>query len=863
MTASRTKTVEPAGPEAPVRQPSRAPRPSAPTRPTPLARGLSVTAGNLATQRLLRAGATQPTAIGSPRDDPAARAAVAVMSHAPMLSRQPRCTCGGLAGPGGECAECRASRLMQKPEGARARPAIAPPIVHRVLGSDGGQPLDPALRQGFEARLGHDLAGVRLHVGGEAAESARAVNARAYSVGQDIVFGSGAYAPGTDSGQRLLAHELTHTIQQSGSRPVGLSRALEVGAADDAPEREAEAVANAISPLGRPTGRERQPSPAPGPSMVRRSWYDPFVEGAEWLGGRAADVGEAAWGGAKWVGGKVAAGAEATWEGAQWVGGKAVDVGEAAWEGGVWLVGKARKEARRVAGAAWACAKATGRSAWNILTLDVSSLSDLLGVPEPKGAGAPGILDHIISIVQHPCLQMIPGYSLVAGIVAKLPGLRAFLSTAWEVMQNPSIVLDALQAALGGLIAEIPGKARALTRAAITFSEPRPDHLEGIWRHLEPKLDYLAGNWWEVIKQTGWDLLWPWPGVAKNFGEIWDHLNAAGSALWDLDFSGAVDHLNALWRKSNEALGRLYGWFFLASVLVGTIVGAVGGGPAGALVGAAAGAKFALLVGQGLLISTIAAETISIAKAGYDLTYAEQTPEEKEEDYEQIANSGLTLAITGAMFLLGALAARFASAIISRVAARVWQRPALRGSGTTSRGDIIEVRVATSALVVGMLRRRAVTWLETVRRNFPVIDILDNGQIVITPRPGRAPLYQVNGGRLISVKSTQLIGADAQAAIRGWVDDLAGFTTVRNVTVSNPTGRTLIVAVENPLDQAAVTALNTYATAQGVTIEMFTHLPPNHPAVIFPDAIPAIMTAAGVVASEEATEEVTVEAAAP
>ncbi len=762
---------------------------------------------------------------------------------------------------------------MQTPETASKGPGIAPPIVHRVLGSGGGKPLDPALRHGFEARLGHDLAGVRLYTGGEAAESARAVNARAYSVGQDIVFGSGAYAPGTDRGQRLLAHELTHTIQQSGSRTVGLSRELAVGAMDDVSEREAEAVANAISPLTHPASGSHQPAPAPGRSMVRRAWYDRFVA-----------VGEAAWGGAKWVGGKVASGAEATWEGAQWVGGKAVDVGEAALEGAWWLGGKALNEAERVIGATWACAKATGSAIWRPISLDLfrrmaskPSISGLLGVPEPKGASAPGILDTIISIVQHPCLRMIPGYSLLAGIVAKLPTIRAFLSTAWEVMQNPSIVLDALQAALGGLIAEIPGKARALTRAAITFSEPRPGHLEGIWRHLEPKLDFLVGNWWEIIKQTGEDLLWPWEGVSKNLGEIWDHLKAAGSAVWDLDFSGAIDHLSALWRKANEALGRLYGWFVLAAVLIGAIGGAILAGPAGVVAGVGAALNLAMLVGKGLLISTIAAETASIAKAGYDLRFTKQTPEEQEEDYEQIANSGLTLAITGAMFALGALAARFARAVISRVSRRVWQR---LPKGKAGYGHVMELRVALAAIVeaglLGILLKR-VKWLERLKlpkvpgwpkrrkKDWPGADLQEGGQVIRTPRGQRRgrtlePGHELRGGRLIQVKSSKQVGADIESAIRGWVDDLAAFTgPTKNVTATNTLGRTLVVALETPLSQPTMAALSAYAGAaqRRVTIQFVSHLPPNHPFLVIPQSVPVLVGEVGVVAASEVTEEAT------
>jgi len=90
-----------------------------------------------------------------------------------------------------------------------------PPIVHEVLGSP-GRPLDPAARAFTESRFGHDFSQVRLHTDTKAAESARAVNSLAYTVGQHVVFGTGRYAPGTTEGGRLLAHELTHVVQQTG-----------------------------------------------------------------------------------------------------------------------------------------------------------------------------------------------------------------------------------------------------------------------------------------------------------------------------------------------------------------------------------------------------------------------------------------------------------------------------------------------------------------------------------------------------------------------------------------------------------------------------------------------------------------------
>ncbi|HET8891412.1 MAG TPA: DUF4157 domain-containing protein [Candidatus Angelobacter sp.] len=134
---------------------------------------------------------------------------------------QRACACGGT------CAECRADKVSEElmrmhNHGAAAGPAVslggaggmeAPPIVHEVLRSP-GQPLDKATLEFMEPRFGHDFSGVRVHTDAKAAASAKAVQAKAYTVGSNVVFGAGAFAPGAEAGQRLLAHELTHVVQQ-------------------------------------------------------------------------------------------------------------------------------------------------------------------------------------------------------------------------------------------------------------------------------------------------------------------------------------------------------------------------------------------------------------------------------------------------------------------------------------------------------------------------------------------------------------------------------------------------------------------------------------------------------------------------
>jgi hypothetical protein len=188
-------------------------------------------------------------------------------SASPGILLQRKCACGGSAGLTGECEECKEKKLLGKPlqkklaitqagdddereadrvadhvlcmparetepgvaEAPRA-PLVqrrtprtantgsgdAPPIVHDVLASV-GQPLDTATREYFEPRFGRDFSSVRIHSDARAAESARSVDALAYTVGDQIVSGAGHPWRHSEAGSRLLAHELSHVVQQSGA----------------------------------------------------------------------------------------------------------------------------------------------------------------------------------------------------------------------------------------------------------------------------------------------------------------------------------------------------------------------------------------------------------------------------------------------------------------------------------------------------------------------------------------------------------------------------------------------------------------------------------------------------------------------
>jgi hypothetical protein len=175
---------------------------------------------------------TKPAAAPAPRIEPAA-----------FGTLRRKCACGGGGSSGGDCAECKKKKTLQRQAAGSAGPAVAPPVVHNVLRSS-GQPLDTATRAFFEPRFGHDFSKVRIHADAQANESARSVNALAYTVGPQIVLGAGLQQSGAGSDTQLLAHELAHVVQQSQADENPSS--LRVGEIDSPFEKEADHIANAV-----------------------------------------------------------------------------------------------------------------------------------------------------------------------------------------------------------------------------------------------------------------------------------------------------------------------------------------------------------------------------------------------------------------------------------------------------------------------------------------------------------------------------------------------------------------------------------------------------------------------------------------
>src|SRR3954452_25273072 len=174
--------------------------------------------------------------------------------------------------------------------------APAPAHVRQVLNSP-GKPLDPATRAFFEPRFAYDFSAVRVHTDAQANESARLIDSLAYSAGTDVVFRSDSYAPATAAGQKLLAHELTHVVQQ---RQATAGGPFSLGTPDDAAEEQAERAADDPTSALHAASRggtadstpvvRRWPGPVAPPRPTPPEWLGPLRNRATHLIGDVWEV---------------------------------------------------------------------------------------------------------------------------------------------------------------------------------------------------------------------------------------------------------------------------------------------------------------------------------------------------------------------------------------------------------------------------------------------------------------------------------------------------------------------------------------------------------------------------------------------
>jgi len=321
------------------------------------------------------------------------------------IAIQSRCQCGDRSKLSGECNSCRTQKLtgfqrklsigaandvyeqeadrvadQVMANSARSDIGKAPPYIQRYKVPSGGQensvpdtveqtlaragqPMEPALRQDMEQRFKRDFSRVRVHSGTSAGQSASDVSARAYTSGNHIVFGEGQYAPGTSTGRRLIAHELTHVVQQSGS------------AHQQSSER---------SPRVSKRGSE----------SIQRSFFGDLWEGIKSVG---SAIGGAISDAAEWLGGRIH-------DAAAWVvnlvrdlPARLVRLGQTIFDGLVGIVSFLPEAIQALASggvsgfASWLWEKAKAGGAWVLRLL--SRIFDVLGGPE--------ITEFVIRLISH------------------------------------------------------------------------------------------------------------------------------------------------------------------------------------------------------------------------------------------------------------------------------------------------------------------------------------------------------------------------------------------------------------------------------------------------------------------------------
>lgn len=659
-------------------------------------------------------------------------------------------------------------------------------IENRLSESKGsGRPMSENTRAEMESSFGVDFSDVRIHDNSNAVEMNKGLNAQAFAHGSDIYFNSGKYDPESTSGKHLLAHELTHTVQQGSSN---LKKKPQQGGAG------AGIKSDAATP------------------NIQASWYnfnipftdyqfDPSINGLKNAGNMAVDA-------AKWTGGKVR-------DGAVWVKDKAVEGFEWVFDqikglvnsGIEWLSNKF-DEIKKFATSAFDSIKATLGAAvnlvtaplnmitaaftnmnadtllaaWNMLTAGANAMMNMvtsvvtgiLKIGEGIWGTVAGFISSIFSRINGVINSTVFGYlpdflqkaaralfdtlkglwdavrnfwtnfwqKITAQIKQILTAIKNFvnkvlsfaihgviklvrmLKTAWDlvtqVAKDPEAfikpILEKLAAKLNTeappkakeearkkLKENVPNKGNDPSAGGVVQREPekgaeaKTSRSTASYTEIDRGIDQAISKQWDDIKivpmlwQTVKNMFWP-PATIKAIGhefyELWtvDWANAVDSLfmprnilddplgffhdIWS-NFLFLLDFPLALWRRLNSILMLLMGYVTIVLVIIGLVGGAAVGGGVGGLPGAAAGLALAGTLGEGLMISFLLAEGITIVKALLDLFTARQTAKEKDGDYKQIAGSAIGIGIAIALEMLFA----FLSSLVSEIVARIKAKP--------------------------------------------------------------------------------------------------------------------------------------------------------------------------------------------
>ena len=421
-----------------------------------------------------------------------------------------------------------------------AAPAVD---VREFIPQDLGHPLDESTRTDLEGRFGADFRGVRVHTDDRAAASAVALGANAFTTGRDIYFGAGRYSPSTQEGKRLLAHELTHVVQQSaGQQPSRTESAgngeITVGAADDHLEQEADAHAEAV--VHGPSAPQEQSATittTPETSSEVSSETSNTVQRSEWTWGDNPIVNN------------VVAGASA-----------GADMVASGVKTGVNAVGTGLKK-----GAQWAIAQieklAPGAIEFfrnikdyfkNAINKGLDSLfGGVLSSIRDKGLGA--TLAEMVGGFASGALRAVGGF--IAGYCGAIGQLAEFLLQ--------------LQLAYASGVFELVKKGFEAVR----------DKLDQLWTEYgAPALEFVTKKLkaiWKDVKETAskiWEALKP---LREAVAEVWNAVTdflAEGKRTYDSWMEGFVNAALDEWEKIKAKIKPYMGYVKTAAKVIGAVV---------------------------------------------------------------------------------------------------------------------------------------------------------------------------------------------------------------------------------------------------------------------------------------------------
>jgi hypothetical protein len=713
----------------------------------------------------------------------------------------------------GKCAECEAEEkeqksqeeepLMMKPvfesdfppmqeEGFRLRPnedrisketlinrsrtaSLTSPhenLESRLRSSKGGgTPLPENTRTQMEGAFGADFSGVRVHTDSSSVQMNKELGAHAFAHGSDIYFNAGKFNPNQSNGKRLLAHELTHTLQQKGgARPT-----------KEKIQRWPNWVSNAA-------GWVKDTASSAAGSVVA---------GAEWVGGQVAD-------GARWVGGKVAAGAgwvgDQISAGAQWIIDRirgAIDTGmdflSGKWEsikefgsncfdnikngfGGLihfittpitnFIAGLTGMNAD-ILESSWNLLKSGSNALWTGIN---SVINGVLRVGETIWNAVPGFIERIFNSIsglfRNPVFGLLPNWikkelhAIYNGLRALWNQVSSFWKNLWKnLIQVIQEILAAVQHFIDNIInfgirsvismvrslkevyeyltelftdpqatiepllnnisdklnSEVPGQANALgiqvsqenysgssheASNNLSIQKSGLDNVEdrstATFQEVVEGISYYITRAWNSLdlKKMLWDtvvnLFWPPATIKAIFGEF--------NQLWNFEWAHTLDSLYtprnffenpigclhdiwsnylillefplALWRRINNVIGLLMGYIAIIIILVEAGIGAVAGAAAGgvgaipgALLGAKAGLATVAAIGEGLMLSYLLAEGISVQVIIVRLFTARQSCLKRQRDIMTSVSSFITMAVALTLQFLMALLSGLVSMI--------------------------------------------------------------------------------------------------------------------------------------------------------------------------------------------------------